>query len=198
MQNNNDRGFFGVIIPAEILSNSDLSLAEKFIYGYVASFRRCCFMSNEAIAEKLGMSESLVKHAIPKLEKLGYFFVEKENNNNCKRKIYSVLDNPKKLAYLSSKGLWKNLCKTQNVVQNMHDVVQNMHNTKTEVRSAKFAHIDKEENIEESKPEQKPNLENASDFGSLEAKSSAKPRPLRKDFSSDEEWEKAFYKWNYA
>lgn len=187
---NNDRGFFGIIIPAEILSNDELNITEKFVFGFIASFRRCCFMSNEAIAAKIGVSESTVKHVIPKLEKLGYIFVEKENNNNNKRKLYSVLDNPKKLAYLVAKGMWK----SQSVVQNMHDVVQNMHDDLTGVRSAKYAHIDKEENIEESETVQKPNYKDASGIGSLEAMPTARPR--RKDYANDEEWEKAFYKWN--
>ena len=191
---NNDRGFFGIIIPAEILSNGELNITEKFVFGYIASFRRCCFMSNEAIAEKLGISESTVKHTIPKLEKLGYIFVEKENNNNHRRKIYSVLDNPKKLAYLAEKGMWKNLWKSESVVQNMHELVQNMHDGVTGVHSAKYARIDKEERKNKADTVQKPNLEHASGDGSLKATPTA--RPLRKDYANDEEWEQAFYKWN--
>ena len=42
MEEKNQRGFFGVIIGKEILDDPDLSIAEKFIYGYIASFARCC------------------------------------------------------------------------------------------------------------------------------------------------------------
>ena len=97
MVSDNQRGFFGIIIPLEILDDKYLSVSEKFIYGYIASFRRCCFESNETIANKLGVSESTIKHAIPKLEAMGYLFVEKVNNNKNARRIYSIMDNPKKL-----------------------------------------------------------------------------------------------------
>ena len=158
------RGYFGIIIPKNVLEDTELNIAEKFVYGYIASFTRCCFESNETIATKLGVSESTVKHAIPKLAAKGYLFVEKVNNNNAARRIYSVLDNPKKLAYLAKKGLFKAVensrgdsCKNcTRVVQNMHEVVQNMHNSKTGVGSAKYAHIDKEENKNKVKNEYKP------------------------------------------
>lgn len=201
----NERGFFGIIIPLELLENNELSISEKFIFGYIASFRKACFKSNQGIAEQLNISESSVSHAIPKLEKLGYIFIEKDSRNNNVRRMYSVLENPKKLAYLASKGLWKNLWKSEENLQkrrqNLLSPRQNLPTPQddlTEKAKAKFADIDIEERKNKVNPEQKPNLENASDFGSLEAKSSANPRPLRKDFSSDEEWEKAFYKWNYA
>ena len=120
MAQDNQRGFFGILIPKEILDDQELSIAEKFIYGYIASFTRCCFESNEAIATKLGISESTIKHAIPKLVEKGYFYVEKLNNNNNARRIYSILDNPKKLAYLAKKGLFKPVENPQSVVQNLH------------------------------------------------------------------------------
>lgn len=190
MENTNQRGFFGIIISKEILDDTDLSIAEKFIYGYIASFNRCCFESNERIAEKLGISESTVKHAIPKLAEKKYLFVEKANNSNNARRIYSVLDNPKKLAYLARKGMFKPVENSQPVVQNMHNVVQNMHNDLTGVRSAKFAHIDKEENKNKVKVEQKPN-KSAGLAGSGPAS-----RFDRSDCESDEEFERRFYERN--
>lgn len=197
MGQNDQRGFFGIIIPLEILKDKTLSIAEKFIYGYIASFSRCCFESNEAIASKLGVSESAVKHAIPKLETLGYFFVEKLNNNNNARRIYSILDNPKKVAYLSKKGMWKTCAKVSKkdepVVQNMHDVVQNMHNTKTGVRSAKYAHIEKEEKKNKANPEQKPNYTTTHTTAGLAGSEPAGGLPKRKDFESEDDYEKAIY-----
>lgn len=194
----NERGFFGIIIPPELLENNELSIVEKFIFGYIASFSKACFKSNKGIADQLNVSESSVSHAIPKLEKMGYILVEKDARNNNIRRMYSVIENPKKLAFLSQKGMWKNLWKSTEQRQNMPSPRQNLHNDQVSVTGeakAKFADIDIEErkNVE---PVQKPNLENTDDFGSLEAKSSA--RPLRKNFSSDEEWEKAYYKWSYA
>lgn len=190
MENSNQRGFFGIIISKEILEDKELSIAEKFIYGYIASFQRCCFESNKKIAKKLGVSESTVKHAIPKLAKKKYLFIEKTNKSNNSRRIYSVLDNPKKLEYLMRKGLFKVVENSEPVVQNMHDVVQNMHDNITGVRSAKFAHIDIEENKNKVKTEQKPNRTPAGLAGNWPASRLA---VNRKDFSNDIEYERAFY-----
>lgn len=185
MAQDNQRGFFGIIIPREILDDEELSIAEKFIYGYVASFSRCCFESGEAIAKKLGVSESTVQHAIPKLVNKGYFYVEKVNNSNNARRIYSVLDNPKKLAYLSRKGMFKVVENSQPVMQNLQDVVQNLHNDVTGVRSAKFADIDKEEN--KNKVNQPaPAVEKPSRLAQVR----------RSDFDDPLDYEKAFYEHN--
>lgn len=196
----NQRGFFGIIIGKEILDDQDLSIAEKFIYGYIASFTRCCFETNERIAEKLGISESTVKHAIPKLAEKGYLFVEKTNNNSATRRIYSVLDNPKKLAYLAKKGMFEPVenpePEVQNMhtpVQNMHSEVQNMHTPETGVRSAKFAHIDKEEKKNKAELEQKPNNSSAGLAGSGPA---SRLNIKREDYADDYEYEKEFYKRN--
>ena len=193
MEEKNQRGFFGIIIGKEILDDQDLSIAEKFIYGYIASFTRCCFETNERIAEKLGVSESTVKHAIPKLAAKGYLFVEKANNNNNARRIYSILDNPKKLAYLAKKGMFKPVENSEPVVQNMHDVVQNMHDGKTGVRSAKFAHIDKEEKKNKVENEQRPNKSSAGLAGSGPA---SRLNIKREDYADDFDYEKEFYKRN--
>ena len=200
MAQDNQRGFFGILIPKEILDDQELSIAEKFIYGYIASFTRCCFESNEAIAAKLGISESTIKHAIPKLVEKGYFYVEKLNNNNNARRIYSILDNPKKVAYLVKKGLFNPVENSQGVVQNLHDesdgvvqnlhdVVQNMHYEETGVRSAKFAHIDIEEN------KNKVNSTEKSAVPAVE-KPDCRLNIRRADFGSDAEYEKAFYARN--
>ena len=190
MEENNQRGFFGIIISKEILDDQDLSIAEKFIYGYIASFTRCCFESNEKIASKLGISESAVKHAIPKLAEKKYLFIEKANNSNNARRIYSVLDNPKKLAYLVRKGMFKPVENSEAVVQNMHDVVQNMHDDLTGVRSAKYAHIDKEENKNKVEVEQKTN-KSAGLAGSRPAS-----RLNRSESKNDEDFERKFYERN--
>lgn len=196
MAQENQRGFFGIIIPKEILDDTDLSIAEKFIFGYIASFTKCCFESNEAIAAKLGVSESTISHALPKLSEKGYIFVEKVNNSNNLRRVYSVLDNPKKLAYLAKKGMFKPVKNSASVRQNMPneeltvrqnllDVRQNMPNDLTGVRSAKFA--DKE--IEEKKNKvETPGLANKKPAGAYQIK--------KADFDNPEDYEKAFYERN--
>lgn len=193
MEEKNQRGFFGIIIGKEILDDPDLSIAEKFIYGYIASFARCCFETNERIAEKLGVSESTVKHAIPKLSEKKYLFVEKTNNNSATRRIYSVLDNPKKLAYLMRKGMFEPVENSEGGVQNMHTVVQNMHTPETGVRSAKFAHIDKEEIKNKVENEQKPNKSSAGLAGSGPA---SRLNIRRADYADDYDYEKDFYERN--
>lgn len=196
MAQENQRGFFGIIIPKEVLDDTDLSIAEKFIFGYIASFTKCCFESSEAIATKLGVSESTISHALPKLSEKGYIFVEKVNNSNNLRRVYSVLDNPKKLAYLVKKGMFKPVENSASVRQNMPneeptvrqnllDVRQNMPNDLTGVRSAKFADID----IEEKK--------NKVETPGLAIKKPAGPYQIKKaDFDNPEDYEKAFYERN--
>ena len=197
MSQNEQRGFFGIVIPKEILEDKDLNITEKFIYGYIASFRKCCFESNESIANKLGVSESTVKHAIPVLAAKGYLFIEKLNGNNAARRIYAILDDPKKLAYLARQGMFgacgKTCGKQEGVVQNLHEVVQNMHNSETGVRSAKFAHIDKEQKKNKVNPEQKPNDEMTDTAVGLAGKRPAAGLLRHSDYDSHEEYVKALY-----
>lgn len=197
MSRNDQRGFFGIVIPKEILEDKELGITEKFIYGYISSFRKCCFESNAAIADKLGVSESTVKHAIPMLADKGYLFIEKVNGNNASRRIYAVLDDPKKLAYLARQGMFspcgKTCGKQEGVVQNMHEVVQNMHNSETGVSSAKFAHIDKEEKKNKVNAEQKPNAKLPSPSAGLAGSEPAGGLPKRDSYGADSSYESAFY-----
>lgn len=105
MEENQKRGFWGVIVPMEILDNTDISANEKIVYCYVASYTKMCLDSNERIAERIGVSEHTVTRALKKLSELGYVFIEFVNNDNSKRRIYAIHENPKKLAYLEKKGL---------------------------------------------------------------------------------------------
>lgn len=192
MVQENQRGFFGIIIPKEVLDDDELSITEKFIYGYIASFRRYCVESNLKIADKLGLSVSTIKHTIPILANKGYLFIEKPNGNNNARIIYSVLDNPKKLAYLAKKGMFdceKPVENSETVVQNMHHVVQNMHHAETGVRSAKFAHIDIRINKNKDETAEKSETERAGSAGLVPAG----PLPKRSDYETDEEFEAAMY-----
>ena len=189
MNDQNQRGFFGIIIPKEILDDTDLNVAEKFVYGYIASFPKCCFESNEKIAKKLGVSESTVAHAIPELVRKSYLFVEKKGNNSAARRIYAVFDNPKKLAYLAKKGMFaaveKGMQNLHTPLQNLHEGMQDLQTSKTGVSNAKFADID----IEEKK-------------NKAETAVSASNEPTggfnfkRSEFESDGDFEEEFYRRN--
>jgi hypothetical protein len=102
-----------------------------------------------------GLEERTLQRALKKLSEMKYIFIEYVNNNSAMRRIYVVLDNPKKLEYLAKKGMFSMSPKT-----------------------------------EMDKPEPKKE----------EPKVLVVPkpttRPKRTDYSSDEEYEQAFYKWN--
>ena len=99
----NKQGFTGVWIPEYIFNNKDLNISEKFVWAYIASFSgsrlKCCIQSNETIADRLGISEPTVSRSIATLKKAGYIFVMFKNNNNAKRQLFSVDEEPKKTAF---------------------------------------------------------------------------------------------------
>lgn len=106
---NEERGISFVNIPIEVFGSKDLTANEKVLYGYLSIFKKqCCFQSNEALAEALGVSENTITNALKHLESLNYVFVEYINNNSAKRRIYVIFDNPNKLKYLLSKGYLSN------------------------------------------------------------------------------------------
>ena len=106
MANEENIGINFVNIPIEIFSNKELSANEKILYGYLSIFKKqCCFQSNEALAEMIGVSENTITNALKHLSDLEYIFIEFLNGNSAKRRIYVILDNPKKTKYLISKGL---------------------------------------------------------------------------------------------
>ena len=53
-----------------------------------------------------GLEERTLQRALKKLAEMKYVFIEYVNNNSAKRRIYTVLDNPKKLEYLAKKGMF--------------------------------------------------------------------------------------------
>lgn len=152
-ENGEGTGISFVIMPVEILQDKNLTSSEKILYCYLSLFKKgVCFQSNDKLAEMTGLDESTIKRGLKKLGELKYVYVEFVNNNSAMRRIYVVLDNPKKLAYLSRKGMFSLERKPE--------------------------------------PEPEPALEPEEEM--------PKPttRPKRADYSSDEEYEKAFYKWN--
>lgn len=109
MKNENGKGtgITYVIMPVDILQDKNLTPSEKILYCYLSLFKKgVCFQSNEKLAEITGLDESTIKRGLKKLSELQYVFIEFVNNNSAMRRIYVVLDNPKKLAYLSRKGMF--------------------------------------------------------------------------------------------
>lgn len=107
MNENKDTGISYVVMPMEILQNTELSATEKILYCYLTIFKKqCCFQSNERIEEATGIDVRSIQRGLKKLTDLGYIFIEFINNNSAQRRIYTILDNPKKLAYLAKAGMF--------------------------------------------------------------------------------------------
>lgn len=178
------RGFFGIIIPAEIVESTELTVGEKFVYGFIASFQKACFLSNQAISERTGVSEATVSRAIGRLSRMGYLFVELINNNNATRRIYSVFDNPKKLAYLSRKGLL-NREEQASFPQSSQNDEKSRQNDETPNGGESRQNDDNRIRIKEEESKRAP----------LTAKPEPSRRPLRSEYQTEKEWEEAFYKY---
>lgn len=106
-ENGEGAGISFVIMPIEILQDKNLTSSEKILYCYLSLFKKgVCFQSNDKLADMTGLDESTIKRGLKKLGDMKYVFIEFVNNNSAMRRIYVVLDNPNKLAYLSRKGLF--------------------------------------------------------------------------------------------
>lgn len=106
-ENGEGNGISFVIMPIEILQDKSLTSSEKILYCYLTLFKSgVCFQSNDKLSEMTGLDESTVKRGLKKLAEMKYIYVEFVNNNSAMRRLYVVLDNPKKLAYLSRKGMF--------------------------------------------------------------------------------------------
>ena len=201
MQDQSKRGFWGVIIPVEILDSKELGANEKIIYGYVASYTKMCLDSNERIAERMNVSVPTVTRALKKLNDMGYVFIEYVNNDNSKRRIYAIHDNPRKIAYLTKRGLLKTEVELQSFAQsNQNDESQQESNqndensnqndesqNRGESNQNDYQRIKEEK--EEGETEQKPN-------GTAGVAMGATGRPRRKDFDNDDDYVNAMYNWN--
>ena len=158
-ENGEGTGISFVIMPLDILQDKNLTPSEKILYCYLSLFKKgVCFQSNDKLSEMTGLDESTIKRGLKKLGELKYVYVEFVNNNSAARRIYVVLDNPKKLEYLSRKGM--------------------------------FSLNRKVETVSEPEPAPEPKQEAPQTERGI--------RPKRADYSSDEEYERAFYSWNKA
>lgn len=157
-ENGEGMGITYVIMPIEILQSKELSCNEKILYCYLNLFKKgVCFQSNEKLCEMTGLEERTLQRALKKLAEMKYIFIEYVNNNSAMRRIYVVLDNPKKLEYLAKKGMFS--------LDRKPDAVPEPETPEMVRTSVSLAY--------------KPSS-----------------RPKRADYSSDEEYEEAFYKWN--
>lgn len=86
MSQNNQREFFGIVISVDIMGNSELSLTDKFVYSYIASYSRCCMDSNARIAERLGVGLRSVIRSIGHLQERG--MLEAKFGARSARKLY--------------------------------------------------------------------------------------------------------------
>lgn len=190
-------GISFVIMPVEILQDKNLTPSEKILYCYLTLFKSgVCFQSNDKLAEMTGLDESTIKRGLKKLAELKYVFVEFVNNNSAMRRIYVVLDNPKKLEYLIKKGLLSKKIdastpeqpiSTDNTIQGSLSEEDNNPTTAPEPSQAMFP----TKTVNNQPSDQEP-LKTA---GNKPRESLYAPRPKRSDFTSQEEYEKAFYNW---
>ena len=120
-ENGEGTGISYVIMPIEILQDKNLTSSEKILYCYLSLFKKgVCFQSNDKLAEMTGLDDSTIKRGLKKLSEMEYVFIEFVNNNSAMRRIYIVLDNPKKIAYLTKKGMFK---QNKKVKQDKQDII---------------------------------------------------------------------------
>lgn len=112
MKNEMGQGIQYVVMPLEILQNGDLTPSEKILYCYLTLFKKgVCFQINSRIEKMTGLQEKTISRGLKKLAELGYIYIEYVNGNSAARRIYTILDNPKKLAYLAKVGAFKRTTK---------------------------------------------------------------------------------------
>lgn len=198
--NQTQQNISGVYVPMWVLQSDNLSQSDKLVYACIAIWE-VCYLPNEQIANYLQLSERTVSQSIQKLQEMQIIFVEFVGDNSAKRRIYRLMDKPNKLKYLISKGLIDiekfstGLAKSATLDGGVSKICEGgskICEPLTGERVEKFAtkEINKEEIAE---AEQKPNAESPAVNGRLSANGSGKSRPKRKDFASDEEFERAFY-----
>lgn len=107
MKNEIGQGIQYVVMPIEVLQNEELSPSEKILYCYLTLFKKgVCFQSNSGIEKMTGLQQKTISRGLKTLSDLGYIVIEYVNGNSAARRIYTLLDDPKKLAYLAKKGVF--------------------------------------------------------------------------------------------
>lgn len=216
---NSLRGFSGVWIPKQILDSTELTPSEKILYANIASFDKCCFETNERLAEKCSMGERTISRSLTKLQELGFIVIELVKGNNSKRRIYAILDNPKKIEYLVKKGLFHSLDSEDNrekqssfpqyrqngdtQLETRQNGETSRQNGDTQNRGEYRQNGDQRNNKkkeEKETPEQEPNNDSTAGVVAVEGpRLPAYDRPPRRsDFDDPEDFEKAYYAWRSA
>lgn len=96
--------FFGIVVKTEILSSSELTIAEKFVFSYVDSYNGACLDSNDKIADRLGLSVPTVSRSLKSLRDKDFVFMEYEKGNHARRKVYALFNKPNKKRTLVMKN----------------------------------------------------------------------------------------------
>jgi len=86
--------YTGTWIPKHIIEDTQLSITEKWLYAEIASFDMC-FMSNELLGERLGVSKETISRHIGKLKNKGYIIDYGTDGRN--RKLKAKLDLPSQI-----------------------------------------------------------------------------------------------------
>lgn len=217
---NSQRGFSGVWIPKQIIDSTELTPSEKIIYANIVSFDKCCFETNERLAEKCGIDEKTVRRALIKLQELKLVFVEYVNNNKSRRRIYAIQDNPKKIEYLAKKGLFHSpktetdreegpsfpqtgqnvqsqQTKNESSRQNVLSIGQNVQSANRGETGQNVQQRINKKKEEKATHEQKPNNEDSSGVVAVEGPRQpdySRP-PRRSDYDDEEAFERAYYAW---
>ena len=173
---------------------------EILLYGLIETLsieRGYCFASSDFMANLLGVKKETVRNLLSSIAKKEWVKVIVEGNKRVsitplletnltkkeqKKPVEKSVEKPSRASFYNDSTVTVEL-------RNRHSKMTQPSEIKQGSDNIFINNLYKENKTKESK-------NTAADFGSLEAKSSA--RPLRKNFSSDEEWEKAYYKWSYA
>lgn len=125
MSQNNQRDFFGVVIPVRILNDKELSISEKFVYSYVASYGEFCGDSNDKIARRLGTSTKTVTRSLSRLQELGYVEIKYANNHSASRKIFVAYKAISKKSVFKAKNNLNNRGFRRGFPQLLRNIVEN-------------------------------------------------------------------------
>lgn len=125
MSQNNQKDFFGIIVPAKILNSNELSISEKFVYSYVASYGEFCGDGNDKIARRLGVSVKTVTRALARLQQLGYIEVKYTNNVSASRKIFDAYKAISKKSVFKAKNDLNNIGFRRGLPQLLRNIVEN-------------------------------------------------------------------------
>lgn len=196
-----EEGISFVVIPIEVFKSDKLTLSEKHLYGWVSLFKKqCCFMSNEALAEATGLSIPTISNGLKTLKEEGFIFIEYVNNDNSKRRIYCLFDNPAKTKYLMKKGLFSDSNKIYETKNNTESLIKNIRGSNKNYKNSNKIYESRNRGESNKIYEHKiKSINNNIEKSSLpvlkgpEEDFKKKKSLKRTDFDSDGSFEKAFY-----